>query len=158
MAETPSELPELLHELNDRVYKLLRLGKSERILVEDFVQFKRFAIKGKVCEETAGVPDPKELERYAEVLQAELDGFFEDNPRLRHRVEILYDKTSGTGMIDVELLKNSRGPLRVKVQPVGRGYFGRLSAERRVSPAKARPVALFSSATCGYTRARGSCC
>ena len=118
MAEAPSELPELLHELNDRVYKLLRLRKSEQILVEDFVQFKRFAIKGKFCEETAGVPEPKELERYAKVLQAELDGFFEDNPRLRHRVEILYDKTSRIGMIDVELLKNSRGPLRVKVQPV----------------------------------------
>jgi type I restriction-modification system DNA methylase subunit len=118
MAETPSELPELLHELNDRVYKLLRLRTSERILVEDFVQFKRFAVKGKVCEETAGVPEFEELERYAEVLQAELDGFFEDNPRLRHRVEILYDRASRTGMIDVELLKNSRGALPVKVRRV----------------------------------------
>ncbi|MHB1034196.1 MAG: HsdM family class I SAM-dependent methyltransferase [Pirellulales bacterium] len=118
MAEAASELPELLHELNDRVYRLLRLTKNERILVDDFVQFKRFAIKGKVSEETAGAPEPDELERYAEVLQAELDGFFEDNPRLRHRVEILYDETSRTGMIDVELLKNSSSALRVKVQPV----------------------------------------
>lgn len=118
IAEAPSELPKLLRELNNRVYKLLRLRKSEQILVEDFVQFKRFAVKGKVCEETAGVPDPKELERYAKVLQAELDGFFEDDQRLRHRVEVLCDKTSGIGMIDVELLKNSRDPLRVKVQPV----------------------------------------
>ncbi len=118
MAETPNKLPELLQELNDRVYKLLRLGKSERILVEDFVQFKRFAIKGKVRKETAGTPEPVELERYAKILQAELDGFFEGNPRLRHRVGILYDKTSRIGMIDVELLKNSRDPLRVKVQPV----------------------------------------
>ena len=97
---------------------ILRLSKSEQILVEDFVQFKRFAIKGRVCEEVAGVPGPVEMRRYAEVLQAELDGFFEDNPQLRHRVDILYDNTSRTGMIDVELLKNSRGALRVKVRPI----------------------------------------
>lgn len=116
MTEAPTEFSRLIDELNHRVYTLLRLSKSERILVEDFVQFKRFAIKGKVCEETVGTPQPEELERYAEVLQAELDGFFEDNSGLRHRVEILYDKTSRTGMVDVELLKNSRGALRVKVQ------------------------------------------
>ncbi len=118
MADAPSELPKLLRELNNRVYRLLRLHKSEQILVEDFAKFKRFAVKGKVCEETAGVPDPKELERYAKVLQAELNGFFEDDQRLRHSVEILYDKSAGIGMIDVELHKNFRGPLRVKVQPV----------------------------------------
>ncbi len=118
MEETPNKLPELLHELNDRVYKLLRLRKNEQILVEDFVRCKRYAIKGKVCEENAGTPAPDELERYAKVLQSELDGFFEDNPRLRHKVEVFYDKTSRTGMIDVELLKNSRSPLRVEVQAV----------------------------------------
>ncbi len=118
MAEAPSTLPELLHELNDRVYEVLRLSKSEQMLVEDFVQFKRFAVKGKVCEEIAGIPEPEEIQRYAEVLQAELDGIFEDNPRLRHRVEVLYDNTSRTGMIDVELLTDSRGALRVKVRPV----------------------------------------
>ncbi|MGO8747301.1 MAG: class I SAM-dependent DNA methyltransferase [Thermoguttaceae bacterium] len=118
MAETRNEIPELVRELNDRVYKLLKLGDNERMLVEDFVRFKRFAIKGKFCEEIAGVPKPEELESYAQVLQAELDGFFENNPRRRHRVEILYDKTSRTGMIDAELLKNPRGPLPVKAQPV----------------------------------------
>lgn len=118
MAEAPSKLRELLHELNDRVYKVLGLSKSEQILVEDFVQFKRFAIKGKVSEEIAGTPEREELVRYAELLQAELDGFFEDNPRLRHRVEIHYDKTSRTGMVDVELLKNSRSALRIKVSLV----------------------------------------
>ena len=55
MAEPPSRLSELVRELNDRVYKLLRLRDNERMLVEDFVQIKRFAIKGKVCKETIGV-------------------------------------------------------------------------------------------------------
>jgi hypothetical protein len=118
MAETPSQLPGLIRELNKRVCKLLRLRKSERILVEDFVQFKRFAIKGKFSRETAGVPEPEELEKYGAVLQAELDGFFEGNPRPRHKVDVLYDRTSRTGMVDVELLKNSRGPLPVSARPV----------------------------------------
>ena len=118
MAEAPSRLPELVQELNDRVYKLLRLNNHERILIEDFVRVKASAIQGKHSAEAADRPEEKELRQYAKVLQAELDGFFEDNPRLRHRVEILYDKTSGTGMIDVELRKNSHGALRVKVQPV----------------------------------------
>ena len=59
MAEAPSKLPELVRELNDRVYKLLRLDNRERILVEDFVQVKASAIKGKFCEETAGRPRPR---------------------------------------------------------------------------------------------------
>ena len=62
-------------------------------------------------------PDPKELEEYAAVLQAELDGFFEDKPQFRHRVEVLYDKTSRTGVVNVELLKNQRGTMPVKVRP-----------------------------------------
>jgi hypothetical protein len=118
MAETPSKLPGLLDELNERVFKLLRLRRSEQMLVEDFVNVKLSVIQGKVSNKAVGVPERTELERYAEVLQAELDAFFEDNPRLRHRVEIFYDKISGTGMIDVELLKNSRRALGVKVQPV----------------------------------------
>jgi hypothetical protein len=118
MAEAPSKLPELVRELNGGVYKLLRLRESEQILVEDFVQVKASAIQGKYSEKAAGRPEEKELRQYAMVLQAELDGFFEDNPRLRHRVEVLYDEESRTGMIDVELLKNSRGPLPVNARPV----------------------------------------
>jgi hypothetical protein len=118
MEEPQNRLPGLVDELNDRVYKLLRLRKSERMLVEDFVQVKAAAIQGKYSEKAAGRPDEKELIHYAEVLQAELDGFFEDNPRLRHRVEVLYDKTSRTGMVDVELVKNPHGPLPVSARPV----------------------------------------
>ena len=75
------------------------------MLVEDFVHVKRFAIKGKVSKETAGVPDPGELEQYATVLKSELDEFFENNPRLRHKIGVLYDERSRTGMVEVELLR-----------------------------------------------------
>jgi hypothetical protein len=118
MAETPSELPRLVRELNERVYKLLRLRDNERMLVEDFVRVKASAIKGKYSREAASPPDERELRQYAKLLQAELDGFFDDNPGMRHRVEVLYDESSRTGMVDIELLKGHRGQLPAKVRPV----------------------------------------
>ena len=78
---------------------------------------KRFAIKGKVSRETAGVPDLGELAQYATVLKSELDEFFENNPRLRHKVGVLYDQRSRTGMVEIELLENHRGPLPATANP-----------------------------------------
>jgi len=101
------------------------------MLVEDFVHVKRFAIKGKVTEETSGVPDPRELTAYAEVLKSELDEFFENNPRLRHKVGVLYDRDSYTAMVEVELLKNRRGPLPVKVERADAGMSGDFDRLRR---------------------------
>jgi hypothetical protein len=106
----------LIRDLNKRVYTLLGLRDTEQMLVEDFVQARILAIKGKVSKETAGIPEPDELERYAKVLKSELDEFFENDPRLRHKVGVLYDERSRTGMVEVELLKNHRGPLPVKVR------------------------------------------
>lgn len=114
--EPHAPLSELICELNDRVYRLLGLRDTERMLVEDFVYFKRFANKGKVAEGAAGVPDPGELEQYARVLKSELDEFFEDNPNLRHKVVVQHDERSRTGMVEVELLRDHRGPLPVKVE------------------------------------------
>jgi len=108
---------ELVQELNDRVYRLLGLRDTERMLVEDFVHAKRFAIKGKVSKETAGVPDPGELKQYAAVLKSELDDFFENGSRLRHRVRVSYDQRSRTGMVEIELLEDHRGLLPVTVHP-----------------------------------------
>jgi hypothetical protein len=106
-----------MHELNDRVYKLLGLRDTERMLVEDFMHAKRFAIKGKVSKETAGIPEPGELKQYATVLKSELDEFFENNPHLRHSVGVSYDQRSRTGMVVIELLGNHHGPLPVTVNP-----------------------------------------
>ena len=111
-----SPLNGLIGELNDQVYRLLGLRDTERLLIEDFVHCKRLAIQGKVSEEAAGVPDAKELEQYANVLKSELDGFFDNAPNLRHRVDVQYDDRSRTGMVEVELLRNHSGPLRVKIE------------------------------------------
>jgi hypothetical protein len=111
----------LVKELNDRVYQLLELRETERMLVEDFVQYKRFANKGKLAEEAAGEPSAQELEEYAQVLKSELDGFFENDPNLRHRIGVQYDEDSLTAMVEVELLRRHRGPLRVKVERANAG-------------------------------------
>ena len=114
--EPGDELSELIRELNDRVYQLLTLRETERMLIEDFIGCRRFAIQGKVAEEAAGMPDARELEEYARILKSELDGFFEDDSKLRHKVCVQYDERSRTGMVEVELQRNPRGPLRVKVE------------------------------------------
>ena len=114
--DTPNPLVSLVDELNERVYRMLALRKTELVLVEDFIRHKRFAIQGKVSEEAAGLPDPSELQLYGEMLKSELDGFFEDRTDLLHRVSVLCDEVSRTGMVEVELLKNRRGPLPVKVE------------------------------------------
>ena len=114
---TQDPVAELVDELNDRVYRLLGVRETERMLIEDFVRCRRFAIQGKVSVKAAGKPDPKELEEYAKVLKSELDEFFENDPNLRHKVCVQYDaERSRTGMVEVELLRNHRGPLPVKVE------------------------------------------
>jgi hypothetical protein len=118
-------------ELNERVYRLLGLSETERMLVEDFLGCKRFAIQGKVTEEAAGVPGAAELGRYGEVLKSELDGFFEDQEYLRHKVGVLCDESSRTGMVEVELLKNHRGPLPVRVQRADAATAGDFERARK---------------------------
>ena len=105
-----------MNELNDRVYQLLVLSEAEQFLVQDFIACKRFAIQGKVTKEAAGEPGETELEAYGKALQLELDEFFESQTHLRHKVGVLYDNGSRTGMVEVELLRNHRGPLPVKVE------------------------------------------
>jgi hypothetical protein len=119
--DSPDPLAGLMKELNDRVYQLLAFRETEQLLVEDFIGCKRFAAKGKVTEEAARRPDPTELQCYGKALQSELDDFFEDQAQLRHKVNVLYDEISRTGMVEVQLLKNHRGPLPVKVERADAG-------------------------------------
>jgi len=106
-------------------------GLTQRMLVEDFIGCRRFAIQGKFAEEAAGVPDATELEQYAKTLKAELDGFFEDNQKLRHKVCVQYDEHSRTAMAEVELLRNHRGSLRVKVERASESVSADFDLARR---------------------------
>ena len=55
------------------------------------------------------------------MVQSELDDFFEGQPQLRHKVSVRYDERSQTGMVEVELLRNHRGPLPVSVAQADTG-------------------------------------
>jgi hypothetical protein len=129
--EARDGLPELIREVNDRVYKLLGLRETERMLIEDFVNVKASAIQGKISKEAAGMPDRSELQQYARVLKLELDEFFEGDPRLRHRIGVLYDEGSRTGMVEVELRKNHRGPLPIELKPADAGTSADFERARR---------------------------
>jgi hypothetical protein len=97
----------LMRELNERVYRLLNLRETERLLVEDFVHVKRYANKGKVIEAAAGIPTDEELRQYGRVLTQELDSFFEDEPNYRHWIKLYRDNTTRSGMIEIRSQCNS---------------------------------------------------
>ena len=109
------DLDGLVRELNERVYQLLNLRETERLLVEDFVHFKRFANKGKVVEVAAGIPTYEELGQYGRVLTQELDNFFEDEPNYRHAIKLYRDPTTRSGMIEIRSHCNSANPIAPEV-------------------------------------------
>jgi hypothetical protein len=109
------DLDRLVQELNERVYQLLNLRETERLLVEDFVHVKRFANKGKVVEVAAGIPTDEELRQYGKVLAQELDNFFEDEPNYRHAIKLYRDPTTRSGMIEIRSRCNSANHIAPEV-------------------------------------------
>ena len=110
-----NQLVKLIQELNERVYQLLNLRETERLLVEDFVQVKRLATQGKVVKQVADAPLDDELLRYGRVLAQELDSFFEDEPNYRHAVKIYRDDTTRSGMIEIKSQCNSTSHIEPEV-------------------------------------------
>jgi hypothetical protein len=84
-----SRLKRLVTDLNDRVFRLLKLRPAERWLVEDFVHLELELNKGKVSPETARRPSPEEQRTYLTALRDTLDGFLSNERGLRHRIEVL---------------------------------------------------------------------
>ena len=102
-----NNLDGLIRESNERVYRLLNLRETERLLVEDFVRVKRCMNKGKVVETAAGIPTDEELRLYGRILTQELDSFFEDEPHYRHAITIYCDHTTRSGMMEIRSQCNS---------------------------------------------------
>ncbi len=91
----------LLAEMNGRVHAALGLRPNERMLVEDFIQYRLPLNKGKVSGDAIGPPAEGDMRTYLSVLQAELDGFVTGADGLRHEVAAVYDGVSA--MVAVEL-------------------------------------------------------
>ena len=84
----------LIDEVNRKVFQLLGLGKSEKILVEDFVHYNMKMTKGKAPAELTNPPDNLAIDDYRSVLKNELDAFLGEPTGLQHRIEALRDRAS----------------------------------------------------------------
>jgi len=100
-------LHDLLSEMNDRVYELLRLRPDQRALVSDLVKLRMKLIKGKTPKDATRPPTEAELECYARQLRDELDAYTEDQQSLRHR--ILVGKRGHHGIVSIALDEASGG-------------------------------------------------
>jgi len=85
---------DLIDEMNHRVVQSLRLGKSERILIEDFVRWNMQTIKGKVPRIVTALPSQKIINGYLKTLKAELDAFLGNSVGVRHTVNAFCDELS----------------------------------------------------------------
>jgi hypothetical protein len=85
---------DLLDEFNRRVFQLLELGKSERILVEDFIHWNMLVNKGKVPREATKPPHLQTIHTYLRTLKAELDAFLGGRAGVEHSVDALPDEVS----------------------------------------------------------------
>jgi len=84
---------QLLTELNDRVFNLLGLRKTERWLVEDFVHLQLQLTKGKATRSVLRLPTDEEKQAYLMALRDCLDSFLSER-LMRHRIEVLADHHS----------------------------------------------------------------
>jgi type I restriction-modification system DNA methylase subunit len=84
----------LVAVVNDRVFDLLDLRKTERWLVEDFVQRHLELNKGKVTDDAIRPPNPPEVLTYLTALRDCLDGFLTGKIVCRHRIEALVGQDS----------------------------------------------------------------
>jgi hypothetical protein len=120
-----SQFITLIRELNERVYELLNLDETERLLIEDFVHVKRHATQGKVTKQVAGTPTDEDLLQYGRVLAQELDSFFEDEPNYRHAIKIYRDGRTQSGIIEIRSQCNSAN----RIEPEVIAATGQLSTE-----------------------------
>jgi hypothetical protein len=111
IADSDDNMVTLLAELNDRVYRLLELKKSERWLVEDFVNLQMALTKGKATRAVLRQPTNDERLTYLLALRDCLDSFLTIEPKPRHKIEVLSDRDSA--MLAVSLVQS-----RVAVDPV----------------------------------------
>jgi N-6 DNA Methylase len=87
-------MDELLQLLDSKVFELLRLRKTERWLIEDFVKHEMEQVKGKVTPTIARSATMAEVQEYLSALRHCLDGFLSRNGDRRHKIEAIVDRKS----------------------------------------------------------------
>ncbi|MFM9961981.1 MAG: class I SAM-dependent DNA methyltransferase [Planctomycetaceae bacterium] len=110
-SQDPRTVQKLLGELNDHVYSLLGLRKSDRWLVEDFVNIHMELNKGKFTREVARAPTAEERLLYLTSLRECLDDFFATDRGVRHKIEVLTDRESALMAVSLAKSKTAIEPV-----------------------------------------------
>jgi hypothetical protein len=105
------QTPDLLCELNARVYKLLGLRQTEQWLIEDFVELHMQLNKGKLTSDVLRKPTSTEQLVYLKSLRDCLDSFLPKDQEAKHRLELLTDRESA-------LLSVSLSQSKTRLEPV----------------------------------------
>ena len=98
---TEHALKDKIAELNDRVFHVLGLRESERILVQDFVTMNMQCIQGKVTKEVLAPPLESTMQLYLQRLKQELDTFISGQSNMQHEIIAIRDPQSA--MIAIRL-------------------------------------------------------
>lgn len=101
--EDKEKFESLLTEMNSKVFDLLQLRLSERILVQDFVNLHFKLMSGRISTVTIRKPKYEEMMEYFTTLRDSLDDFFSEDQGVRHKIESLQDLDSA--MFSVSLTK-----------------------------------------------------
>ncbi|MDD4017594.1 MAG: N-6 DNA methylase [Kiritimatiellae bacterium] len=92
---------EVLREIDERVYDLLGLTRSERILIDDFMRWNMQMVQGKVSDDILKPPADDAMLSYLAVLKGELDAFIESGGGARHEVCAL--RGNGVAMVAIRI-------------------------------------------------------
>ena len=98
-------------ELNDRVYSVLGLRESERILVRDFISTNMHCIKGKVAKEVVQRPSEATMLSYSQRLKKELDTFIEGQSKNQHEIITSYGSRFAVMVIKMTQGRRNREPI-----------------------------------------------
>ena len=88
--EGVSDLRPLLDRMNAEVYRLLGIDKSERYLVDDFLNIRMNLNEGKIADNAVKPATLSEIKSYAKVLKRELDDFLDNEIRDQHCISAFY--------------------------------------------------------------------
>jgi type I restriction-modification system DNA methylase subunit len=82
-------LDTLLKKMNDTVYKLLKVSKKQRWLIEDMLNVRLKLNDGKIAEEAIQPADKKEIYDFAQIFQEELDLFLDPTGKRKvHQIKV----------------------------------------------------------------------
>ena len=119
----------LLKQLNNTVYDVLGIKKTERWLIEDLLNVRIKLNQGVIAKEATKHTTKSEIMSYATIIKNELDGFLSEADR--HRIKVYYSDDSA--IIKISHLKNSSAgqPEIIKVDKETRAEFAKLSKQLR---------------------------